>query len=160
MTWAGPGFTKHNDESAEPGGCCAQCLGGRMDLNAFWQAVDTQLAELRTAQTADDVVRILATDKNPYGDPHITSAPAFFAGSGGDGSVYEALRAAGWDVKWMEASYHWAMRAPDGQSGIRYVEGDIYPEEPTRWACGCLRNEAGAHRVGCPDHPEGVNPRG
>jgi len=23
------------------------------------------------------------------------------------------------------------------------------------WPCGCLPNEAGAHRVGCPDHPEG-----
>jgi len=22
--------------------------------------------------------------------------------------------------------------------------------------CGCLKNEGGAHRVGCPDHPEGV----
>ena len=27
------------------------------------------------------------------------------------------------------------------------------------WLCGCLPNDAGAHRVGCPDHPEGVNPR-
>ena len=24
------------------------------------------------------------------------------------------------------------------------------------WPCGCLRNDAGAHRVSCPDHPEGV----
>jgi hypothetical protein len=24
--------------------------------------------------------------------------------------------------------------------------------------CGCLKNEAGAHRVGCPDHPQGVRP--
>lgn len=24
------------------------------------------------------------------------------------------------------------------------------------WACGCLINDGGAHRVGCPDHPEGV----
>lgn len=24
------------------------------------------------------------------------------------------------------------------------------------WSCGCLRNDAGAHRVGCPDHPEGI----
>lgn len=23
--------------------------------------------------------------------------------------------------------------------------------------CGCLPNDAGAHRVGCPDHPEGVH---
>ena len=25
------------------------------------------------------------------------------------------------------------------------------------WDCGCLRNTADAHRVGCPDHPKGVN---
>lgn len=24
------------------------------------------------------------------------------------------------------------------------------------WLCGCLVNDGGAHRVGCPDHPEGV----
>jgi hypothetical protein len=24
------------------------------------------------------------------------------------------------------------------------------------WPCGCLVNDAGAHRVGCPEHPEGV----
>lgn len=28
--------------------------------------------------------------------------------------------------------------------------------EPYYFTCGCLNNEAGAHRVGCPDHPEGV----
>jgi hypothetical protein len=27
------------------------------------------------------------------------------------------------------------------------------------WPCGCLKNDAGAHRVGCPDHPEGVRGR-
>lgn len=24
------------------------------------------------------------------------------------------------------------------------------------WICGCLRNQGGAHRVGCPVYPEGV----
>jgi hypothetical protein len=28
--------------------------------------------------------------------------------------------------------------------------------KPGMWPCGCLENEAGAHRVGCPEHPEGV----
>ena len=23
------------------------------------------------------------------------------------------------------------------------------------WPCGCLPNKAGAHRVGCPEHPQG-----
>ena len=29
------------------------------------------------------------------------------------------------------------------------------PPQPSLWPCGCLRNDAGAHRVGCPDYPEG-----
>ena len=28
--------------------------------------------------------------------------------------------------------------------------------EPLRLKCGCLANRADAHRVGCPDNPEGV----
>jgi hypothetical protein len=40
----------------------------------------------------------------------------------------------------------------------RTMEGDQQAAEPPfpLWACGCLQNEGGAHRVGCPDHPEGV----
>ena len=30
------------------------------------------------------------------------------------------------------------------------------PLRPMLESCGCLRNDADAHRVGCPDHPEGV----
>lgn len=91
----------------------------------FWDVIAGQVNELRTAASAADVVRILATERNPYGDPSITSAPAFFAGSGGDESVMSALVEAGWSHMWTEASYHWAMRAPD-DSVITYVEGDVY----------------------------------
>jgi hypothetical protein len=97
-----------------------------MNLDNFWQTIDAQLAQLREARTAGDVMRILATDLNPYGDPAITSAKAFFGGSGGDGTVMDSLFAAGWTIAWSEASYHWAMTAPDGSS-ITYVEGDVYP---------------------------------
>lgn len=31
-----------------------------------------------------------------------------------------------------------------------------HPVHAHLWRCGCLRNDGGAHRVGCPDHPEGV----
>jgi len=95
---------------------------------SFWAVIDAQLAELATAATAADVLRILATDRNPYGDPGITSAPAFFAGSGGDASIMEPLIAAGWRVNWAEAHYHYSMIAPDGSS-ITYVEGDVFPGE-------------------------------
>ena len=88
-----------------------------MNLSGFWAQIDAQLEDLSSARNADDVIRILG-GKASAGD-------AFFAGSGGDGSVYESLSAAGWSVVWFEAGYHWCMQAPDG-SRVTYVEGDIY----------------------------------
>jgi hypothetical protein len=82
----------------------------------FWGDINRQLTELRTATTADDVLRIL-----PGGEG---GADGFFAGSGGDDTVMEALQAAGWTVIWARASYYYVMRAPDGDE-ITYVEGDI-----------------------------------
>ena len=92
----------------------------------FWDTISRQLVELRQARTASDVLRVLATADNPYGDPHISSAPAFFAGSGGDETVQGALSAAGWARTWAEASYYYTMTAPDG-TAIKYIEGDVYP---------------------------------
>lgn len=90
-----------------------------MALAGFWAAVDRQLKELETAATADDVVRILG------GSEQASSGDAFFAGSGGDGSVEDALDKAGWTHVWRRAPYYWAMKSPSGD-GITYVEGDIY----------------------------------
>ncbi|MEV8372991.1 hypothetical protein AB0P21_09655 [Kribbella sp. NPDC056861] len=97
--------------------------------DAFWNAVEAQLVELETAATADDVLRILSQERNPYG-PGSSSADGFFAGSGGDGSVMGSLEKAGWSVTWSEASYYWVMEAPNGDK-IRYVEGDIYRGDRT-----------------------------
>lgn len=99
----------------------------------FWAAIDAQLADLRQARTAADVLRILAPDNDPYhtvlgAEPH-RAAPGFFAGSGGDGTVQNALAAAGWRLTWAEASYYYTMTAPDG-TVITYIEGDIYPYPP------------------------------
>ena len=96
-----------------------------MTIADFWQVIDMQLAELRHARSAADVLKTLATAGNPYGDPHISGAPAFFAGGGGDEPVRDALSAAGWHLAWSKAPYYYAMTAPDG-SAITYVEGDIY----------------------------------
>lgn len=97
----------------------------------FWAAVRQQLTELRTATTAEDVLRILAPDRNPYRleepnwDGIDGAAQGFFAGSGGDDRVDEALEEAGWEHVWSRSAFWWAMRAPDG-SVITYCEGDIY----------------------------------
>lgn len=96
--------------------------------DTFWATVKTQLAELQSAQSADDVIRTLGPDRHPNGpefDGMDTAAEGFFAGSGGDDTVWDALRAAGWAQVWAEAAYFYVMRAPDG-SMITYIEGDIY----------------------------------
>jgi hypothetical protein len=88
-------------------------------MNSFWAAIETQLDELRTAVTADDVLRILTVA------PGTSSGDGFFAGGGGDGTVLESLTDAGWVLVWMEAPYYWVAQAPNGDL-ITYVEGDIY----------------------------------
>jgi hypothetical protein len=92
-------------------------------MDKFWETVDAQLAELRSAKSADDVLRILSLERNPYG-PGSASGDGFFAGGDG-GEMLEALADAGWSLEWIEADYHWRMRAPNGDK-IKYVEGDIY----------------------------------
>lgn len=101
-----------------------------MTTDPFWTAVKQQLAELRTAATADDVIRILAPERNPYRldnpnwDGMDSAAEGFFAGSGGANTVDEALCAAGW--RYLGGTgIHYAMRAPNGDV-ITYCEGDIY----------------------------------
>lgn len=85
-------------------------------MDSFWAAIEAQLEELKSAGTADDVIRILS----PGG-----VADGFFAGGGGDGSVESSLSVAGWEHLWRRAEYYWAMRAPNGDV-ITYVEGDVY----------------------------------
>jgi len=80
---------------------------------------------MKELRSAADVLRIFSHGNDPYGDGHNTGVPAFFAGSGGDGSLRDALYDAGWSLNWGRAAYWWSMRAPDGSS-VTYVEGDIY----------------------------------
>ncbi|MFF7115443.1 hypothetical protein ACFY91_24470 [Streptomyces albogriseolus] len=86
-------------------------------LDTFWAAIAEQLQELRTAKNADDVLSTLASGHG--------LDRGFFAGSGGDDTVSDALYAAGWELVWAESSIYYTMRAPDG-SMITYIEGDIY----------------------------------
>lgn len=89
----------------------------------FWETMKEQIRELESAKTADDVIRILDPAKDPLNGS--TAGDAWFGGSGGDDSVYGALRAAGWRTVWCEAAYYYCVEAPNGDR-ITYVEGDIY----------------------------------
>ena len=104
----------------------------------FWAVIADQLKELESAKSADDVIRILGPDRNPYGpdwDGMDGVAEGFFAGSGGDGTVRDALIKAGWKMAGRAAWYHYAMRAPDG-SMVTYIEGDIYRGDRLRRSGG------------------------
>ncbi|MCT6776091.1 hypothetical protein ACFCZ4_06700 [Streptomyces microflavus] len=90
----------------------------------FWIAVEDQLHELTAAKSADDVIKILSKERNPYGHECI-AGDGYFGGSGGDGTVRESLLTAGWNTVWWRAGYWYAMKAPD-DSMITYIEGDIY----------------------------------
>lgn len=98
-----------------------------MDNTQFWKDVEQQMAELKTAKTADEVCAILSMERNPYRDPDMVGgADGFFAGSGGDYNPADPLHDAGWTTIWADARYYYALRSPDGLSAITYVEGDIY----------------------------------
>lgn len=42
-----------------------------------------------------------------------------------------------------------------GHSGEGHQPEQVNPDMPWLWLCGCLINDGHAHRVRCPDFPEG-----
>ena len=64
------------------------------------------------------------------------------------------------DVGYIHTTLHEVRRHPDGTT-TRTTLHEVRPASPDPlrthlWSCGCLINDAGAHRVGCPDYPEGI----
>jgi hypothetical protein len=87
-------------------------------MDSFWENIKTQLTEMRKAKSSDDVIRILG------GKANASVGDAFFAGSGGNDGMMDALSDAGWDLVWASADYNFVMRAPNGDM-ITYCEGDV-----------------------------------
>lgn len=98
----------------------------------FWAQIDRQVDMLHKAETVDEVLWILngpfeevKAEVNRNGPRTFGADSAFFAGSGGDRSVYGALVHAGWRTVWYRAGYWWCMEQPDGQDRLTYTEGDV-----------------------------------
>lgn len=96
-----------------------------MSIDTFWTQIHTDLdrIEQEKPDTYDAVKKILKDQADPY----ITDAPAFFAGSGGDRSLFSALSVAGWHLAWIEASYYYVVTHPETGETLTYCEGDVYP---------------------------------
>lgn len=86
-------------------------------MKAYWEAIDAQLRQLKTAPSADAVITLC-----PH-VPDLSSGNGWWGGDGDDmlGALYDA----GWRSVDVRASYHWCLKAPD-ESMLTYVEGDLY----------------------------------
>lgn len=101
----------------------------------FWQQIGHQLDRIATeAPDTFDKVRAILLDpaydqivKDVNRNFRITFGPdaAFFAGSGGDRTLFHALYRAGWSVITMEASYYYVMRHETTGEALTYIEGDV-----------------------------------
>ena len=93
-------------------------------MRAYWDGIEAGLARIGSEkpQTFAEVKAILDT----LPGSEVSSGDAFFGGSGGDLSLSDALRDAGWRYVWSEASYYWCMRSPVSGDILSYVEGDVY----------------------------------
>ncbi|MDE8648101.1 hypothetical protein PXH69_24345 [Rhodococcus qingshengii] len=86
----------------------------------FWDEINRKLDRVESATTADSVIEILGKD----GD-YLVDGDAFFAGSGGDRPLFDALWKAGWHMIWSEASYFYVVQNNAGEL-MTYIEGDVY----------------------------------
>lgn len=104
--------------------------------STFWGQIRDQLRRIRTDKpdTFDGLRSILGdpaydriTDEvNRNGDRDLAPDQAFFAGSGGDDTLFDALLDAGWMALTFQAQYHYRAKHPGSGEVIDYIEGDLY----------------------------------
>ena len=104
------------------------------------------------------VTAILTANGFTKYDPQRESArnPSFVVAAGVGATVSLSWEAPPSERALMLAKYENRLRA--GGLTVENRERYLYvSQQPSHlWPCGCLINDTGAHRVGCPDHPEGV----
>lgn len=103
--------------------------------NGFWPQIDHQLQRIRTEKpgTFDGVRAVLldpaygdvATEVHRNGPRSFDTDSAFFAGSGGDPQLSDALEQASWQRVNFTASYHYVMSHPATGEVLTYIEGDV-----------------------------------
>lgn len=94
----------------------------------FWEHIDTVLRAAASTSTVDQLV--LALKIGPDQDSRDLGAAAFFAGSGGEKQLADALDGSRWDVSFVEGDYHWKAVSKTDGSVIEYIEGDVYRRTP------------------------------
>lgn len=87
----------------------------------FWDSIRSVLAAAAQAKTADELIS--AVTAGP--DQDAGSGDAFFAGSGGDDQLLDALDRGSWEVFDVKARYWWKARSRHDSSAIEYIEGDV-----------------------------------
>lgn len=91
-----------------------------MSLDRFWSAVADYLEQAKTSPTAAALIELT----NRYWDR--SSGDAFFAGSGGDEQLFDAIATnPAFTFDWIEADYYWSASDRNGDR-VEYVEGDLY----------------------------------
>lgn len=87
----------------------------------FWDEIRRVLASAGQAATADELIAVVATGP----DQTSGSEDAFFAGSGGNDQLLDALDTSVWEVFDIKAQYWWKARSRRDDSAIEYIEGDV-----------------------------------
>lgn len=89
---------------------------------SFWAVIADQLTSIRTNQptTVAEIVEILG------GSAAASAGDAFFAGSGGDDQLSDALSDAGWKLRGIEFPYYYTATHPTTGQTLTYIEGDVY----------------------------------
>lgn len=95
-------------------------------MTDFWAEIDAQLEKVRSADTVDEVLAACP----PVAD--VSVGAGFFAGSGGDEQLIDALGTS-WTIVRFEADYYWVARDRHGDF-LAYTEGDL--DKGDNEACG------------------------
>lgn len=90
-------------------------------IQDFWAIISEQLSAIREDKptTVAEIIDILG------GSEAASAGDAFFAGSGGDDQLADALRDAGWRIRWIEAPYYYTATHPATGESLTYIEGDV-----------------------------------